>query len=230
MRQLLKEWYTGEPSAYEYADALDRAQKRINDRYYPFKVSGLHLYNNIANDTAKIIALPNESFCYIYVLDIDWGVQRSGKLYGPIDCADDTVYKYGRNAHRLLSKDNFIGKFSSLDGVMNYLFNNPDIMTNIDLYESLEDDYNELQNVAKDWHNHSNKFYKYINKARKTLNDKQLYNDDEYKRLRAEEDDFIAKHSNLTRKFKQNYQNHLKAGGKSDNRYYQASTEWDDCD
>ena len=42
MKRYIRAWYTGEPSAREYGEFMQKRYERMQDRYYPFKVRDIN--------------------------------------------------------------------------------------------------------------------------------------------------------------------------------------------
>lgn len=121
MKRYIRAWYTGEPSASEYGELLQKHYESMQERYYPFKVRDINFdWRWAVTITGYRITLDNKE----WIADYKYKSSESNKtltLYGP--------YTPGQVKDRAdLKSDKKIQEgFKSLEGVISYLFVEEDV-------------------------------------------------------------------------------------------------------
>ena len=119
MKRLIRS--TREPSSVEYGKAISEGQKRLQDRYEPFKITNTYFCNSTTNSTGYRITLEDEDIEYIAD---NGGDNKSSsffeyKLYGPF--ASGQIKSWSE-----LFKFKSIDSFKTLDQIMTWIFHNID--------------------------------------------------------------------------------------------------------
>lgn len=143
----MKRWIHAvtEPSSLELGNAISQGQKRINDRFEPFKVSNTYFNRYATNSTGYRITLDDSE----WILDNDgndsWSSNFSYKLYGPF--LPGEIKEWSK-----LFTNTPIGEYKNLDSAMNYLFQVVDVDEGIEGatdIEAEEDDEWEFKPFSK---------------------------------------------------------------------------------
>ena len=121
MKRYIKAWYTGEPSASEYGELIEQGRKKMQDRYYPFKVDFAYLNRYSLNTSGYTISLPSGETWIAYRVG-DVLSPKGYKLYGPY------INSRIRSSFDLKDIDLTTDKiFNSIDSVISYLYEVEDI-------------------------------------------------------------------------------------------------------
>lgn len=119
--------YTGEPDNYALGKAISDANKKRNERYWPFIISNWNESPTSFRKVGYIISVSDEYPDELAYDGTRWYVRTQDnkyRLFGAYDMGDPTPKWYQLN-----SKDQveFIGEFNSLDAVISYLYTEYDI-------------------------------------------------------------------------------------------------------
>lgn len=137
----MKRWIHAvtEPSAYEYGKALDEGNKRINDRFSPFKLTNTYFCKGRSNSTGYRITYKGQEWIADNGGKDSWRSDYSFKLYGPFVPKEI-------NSWSELFKNKPIGTFKNINSAMTYLFNNVNVDEELD-----EDEYSAKKKEISDY-------------------------------------------------------------------------------
>lgn len=110
-----------EPSASEYGRFLSEANKRMQDRYAPFKLKATYFCRGRSNSTGYRIQLGSDEWIADNGGEDSWNSDYGYELYGAFNIDEIKSWSELFRYKPLVNT-----KFKTIDSVMTYLFNNVD--------------------------------------------------------------------------------------------------------
>jgi hypothetical protein len=121
MKRYIRAWYVGEPSASEYGEFMTQRHKKMQDRYYPFKVKDAYLSRRSLNSSGYEISLPSGETWIAYRVG-DVLSPKGYKLYGAY------INPKIRSSFDLKDTDLATDKiFNNINSIISYLYETEDI-------------------------------------------------------------------------------------------------------
>lgn len=121
MKKYIRAWYTGEPSASEYGEFMTQRHKKMQDRYYPFRVNDVYLNSHSLNASGYEISLPSGE---------TWIADRVGDVLSPKGYKLYGAYINPRIRSTFDLKDTDLATdriFNGIDSIISYLYETEDV-------------------------------------------------------------------------------------------------------